>query len=492
MLGLQITALLLLMIPSSVLSENTHGTADRVPAAHHMAVCHEIASQLSSASSAPYTGSARYEDDISHNFLSSTRRSACSVEPGTVHDVGLIMKAVARTRTPFAGGGHAYNPEFSSTLGVHISMTRFSKVAYNPEHKVVDVGSGLRWDHVYAALEHYGVAVAGARASGVGVGGLSLGGGYSWLTNQYGLVVDNIVGYEVVLSNGTVVHATASSHPDLFFGLKGGCNNFGVVTKFTMRAHPLGKVWGGNIFISGRYAAQINSAIMRFVSQVDDPKAALLPTYGYREGQVLCSVMMFYAGSRQPPGIFNDFLSLPSISRNISTRSYLSLKQSIGHDALKEFRGINTTPTFLNYTKRILDAIVNETSYWGPHLSHKSELTLSYAIEPFLPSILSHGKETAWPPTRSQVYVPTSIYLTWTNPRYDDIMANAIRASAAHLTQVAMDEGQDLTNASPYGNYAIFVTPVDEIFGQNLARMRRIKDNYDPQRVMDLAGGWKV
>ena len=100
-------------------------------------------------------------------------------------------------------------------------MFRFSEVIYNNASQTVDVGSGLIWDDVYAALEPFGVNVVGGRVTGVGVAGFSLGGGYSWLTNQYGLTVDNILSYELVLPNGTVT-TVDENIPDLFFGLKVG------------------------------------------------------------------------------------------------------------------------------------------------------------------------------------------------------------------------------------------------------------------------------
>jgi FAD/FMN-containing dehydrogenase len=109
------------------------------------------------------------------------------------------LKIIGQYRVPFAvkGGGHAANPGFSSTIGVHISMNRFEKVIYHSDNQTVDVGSGLIWDDVYEALEPYNVSVVGGRISGVGVAGLALGGGYSWKSNQYGLCIDNIFEYEV-------------------------------------------------------------------------------------------------------------------------------------------------------------------------------------------------------------------------------------------------------------------------------------------------------
>ena len=102
-------------------------------------------------------------------------------------------------RIPFAikGGGHTFNPGFSSTTGIHISMTRFRNVNYHSDNQTVDIGAGLVWDDVYNALEPFNVTVVGGRVASVGIGGLVLGGGYSWKSSQYGLSLDNVYEYEV-------------------------------------------------------------------------------------------------------------------------------------------------------------------------------------------------------------------------------------------------------------------------------------------------------
>ena len=112
------------------------------------------------------------------------------------------MKIIGTNRVPFAikSGGHTLNPGFSSTPGVHIAMKRCNKTIYHPNNQTVDVGPGLIWDDVYQALEPYNVSVLGGRVSGVGVGGFSLGGGYGWKSNQYGLTIDNIFEYQVRFS----------------------------------------------------------------------------------------------------------------------------------------------------------------------------------------------------------------------------------------------------------------------------------------------------
>lgn len=141
------------------------------------------------------------------------------------------------------GGGHASNPGYSSSSGVQIIMKRFSAVTVDETASTAVIGMGLVWDDVYEALEPYSVNVVGGRVTGVGVAGFALGGGYSWKTSQYGLTVDNIVEFDLVLPNGTFVQVTEDNYPDLMWGLKGGYNNFGIVTQITMKTYLQTEVW---------------------------------------------------------------------------------------------------------------------------------------------------------------------------------------------------------------------------------------------------------
>lgn len=120
---------------------------------------------------------------------------------------------------------------------------------------------------------------------------------------------------------------------------------------------------------------------------------------------------------------------------------------------------------------------------------------MSYAVEPFLPSAFLHNtSEAAYPPSsaRSQGLLPSNIYFAWTSSLSDSEFYDAARQSAARIQSVAESEGQtDLAAAPLYPNYAIFSTPLENMYAENVARLKALKNVVDPDNVMGLAGGFK-
>ncbi|EJD01924.1 FAD-binding domain-containing protein [Fomitiporia mediterranea MF3/22] len=457
-------------------------------------VCDDIAGAVSNASDVSYPPELSYTSGISHWASSSSQFSACSVEPGSAEDVGKILQIVAKNRTPFAvkGGGHTANPGFSSTEGVHITMKRFNSVVYNADSGTADVGAGLLWDDVYGALEQHGVSVLGGRVSGVGVAGFTLGGGYSWKSNQFGLTIDSVQGYELVLPNGTVTTVT-SDDDDLFFGLKVGFNNFGIVTKFTFKTYPQTQVWGGLMVFTGDQFNRLSAAVSKFAETVTDPKAALIAEFNALAGLPGATLNLFYDAPDQPDGIFDDFLNTPHVSKDVSTRSLLSLVQATPSDATSGQRGAFHTVSVQNYTSSLLDVILDQVKSVGANITSvlSSGTFISYDVEPFLPSLFTHGSPSAYPPSRSSALYPLNLYYAWDFPTSDSYFHTAIQQSAQVIEAAAVAEGQNVGDAALYGNYAVAGTPLERIYGDNLPRLEQIKASVDPEDVMSLAGGWK-
>ena len=131
--------------------------------------------------------------------------------------------------------------------------------------------------------------------------------------------------------------------------------------------------------------------------------------------------------------------------------------------------------------------------FWGDRLTKYDNSTLVvYSLDPFESDILTHGGPSAYPPNRPFAVLPSSIYLGWTDESVDNFMADAMRTSAATLVEAGIQDGQNLTDAAPYVNYAFLGTPMESMYGENLERLRGIRKRYDPGDVMGLASGWKL
>ncbi|KAI9449101.1 FAD-binding domain-containing protein [Lactarius psammicola] len=458
------------------------------------ATCHQIAAAISNASEVFYPPSLQYVSDITHTYASSSEASTCSVEPGSADDVSKILRIIGSTRTPFAvmSGGHMANPGFSSTRGVQISMARFDKIKVDSTAGTVELGSGLTWDQVYAALDPIGITVIGGRVRGIGVAGLTLGGGLSFKSNQYGLSIDNVVSYDLVLPNGTITSVT-SNDTDLWFGLRGGMNNFGIVTKFVFNSYPQSKVWGGIVFYPPNQLDAVKDALVRY-QQKQDVKAALAVFLSYASGQMISGSVLFYDAPVPPQGLFDEFLAIPTTLKNVSTSSFLDLILSLNPlsppPSSARYYQIGVPVTL--YSPAVFDAFVNRTMVWGARVaSLDKNATVAVTLEPFDGGIFSHGSGSAYPPDRSQAVFQSIISTTWTDASIDGVIAPALRKESAAIHAVALADGQNVSHAAVYVNYALFDTPLKDIYGQNVPRLRKIRAAIDPEDVMGLAGGFK-
>lgn len=177
-------------------------------------------------------------------------------------DVADVVAAVNHARdrqllVAIRGGGHN-GPGFGSCDGgMVIDMSPMKRVDVDPATRMVRVEAGCTQADVDRATSVHGLAVPAGIVSTTGVAGLTLGGGTGYLTRKHGLTIDNLLAADVVLADGSMVTASVDKHPELFWALRGGGGNFGVVTRFTFQAHPAGDVYAGPIFYDIAHAAEI-------------------------------------------------------------------------------------------------------------------------------------------------------------------------------------------------------------------------------------------
>ena len=163
------------------------------------------------------------------------------------------------------GGGHNGGGLGTCDDGVVIDLSQLKGVDVDPRARTVRVAGGCTWGEVDRATGEHGLATPSGIISTTGVGGLTLGGGLGHLTRKCGLTIDNLLEAELVLANGERVRASVGENPDLYWAIRGGGGNFGVVTSFLFRLHDVGTVVGGPTFWSVEQAAEVLSAYREFL-----------------------------------------------------------------------------------------------------------------------------------------------------------------------------------------------------------------------------------
>jgi FAD/FMN-containing dehydrogenase len=188
-------------------------------------------------------GESAYTDKPIFNAMHQRRPAMIARCAGTA-DVVTAVKFARQHGLLIAvrGGGHSVAGHSSCDGGLVIDLTRMRGVDADPDTRVARVQGGALWADVDRETQPYGLVVPGGVVSETGVAGLTLGGGEGWVRRKYGLTIDSLLSARVVCADGSVHTASPTSEPDLFWALRGGGGNFGVVTSFEFRAHPLGPI----------------------------------------------------------------------------------------------------------------------------------------------------------------------------------------------------------------------------------------------------------
>jgi FAD/FMN-containing dehydrogenase len=196
------------------------------------------------------------------------RHPAAVAYANDADDVGAAIRAACGARLAFTvrAGGHSVSGRSVRDGALCIDLRALNGVEVDPRSAVVRVGGGALLSELDVATQQHGLAVPAGQISHTGVGGLTLGGGIGWLMRHHGLTIDSLLAAEVVLADGRIVRASADEHADLFWALRGGGGEFGVVTRFEFRAHRVGPTVLGGMLVypweQARAAFQATRALM--------------------------------------------------------------------------------------------------------------------------------------------------------------------------------------------------------------------------------------
>ncbi|KAI1178818.1 hypothetical protein F4777DRAFT_63078 [Nemania sp. FL0916] len=269
-------------------------------------------------------------------------KPSCILFPTSAAEVSVIIQTINEGDEHFAikSGGHNPNNYYSSVAGGPlISTARLNEAILDANTGVLRMGPGNRLDEIAAKLQGSGWTFVGGRIGNTGTGGLLLGGGLSYMSAQYGWAASSALEYEVVLANGTIVTASDTENSDLARALRGGGNNFGVVTTYTLQTYRQGNIWGGNVIYlhTDTVASNLLRAVRDFTEYNTDDKAAVIVTAERSTGLVIPELIdielidtwilfLFYDGPTPPADLFRNFTEagLP-ILNTARTRTYSDL-----------------------------------------------------------------------------------------------------------------------------------------------------------------------
>jgi hypothetical protein len=219
---------------------------------------------------------------------------------GFARDHGLLLAV--------RGGGHNGAGLGTCDDGVVVDLSLLKDIEVDPANKTVRVGGGCLWSEVDSATNAHGLATPSGIISTTGVGGLTLGGGLGHLTRKHGLTIDNLLEAELVLASGERVRASSAENPDLFWAIRGGGGNFGVVTSFTFRLHEVGTVIGGPTFWPVEQGAEVLSAYREFLPSAPRELSGFFAFHTVPPGppfpeeihmRKVCGVVWCYVGAEQ-------------------------------------------------------------------------------------------------------------------------------------------------------------------------------------------------
>ncbi|KAK8076221.1 FAD binding domain-containing protein [Apiospora phragmitis] len=437
--------------------------------------------------------------------LGARLRSWAIVQPRTTDEVSRTVKAiVAVPGAQFAirSGGHMWWPGASNiTEGVTIDLGRMRTTTYDPATRLAAVQPGAKWNDVYPVVEKQGRMVTGGRVGDVGVGGYLTGGGLSFHNCRTGLACDSVVRYEVVLGDGRIVEADKDNNPDLYHALKGGGNNFGVVTRFDLETFEAKTCWGGFAMYSDEAGPALLEAYGDYMHHASkDPSGAFMLFWTYdsaRDEVSWMSVLMGLDGDAEAK-MYQKTLEVPSNFAQMGSTSIYKIASSI-----KVPNGKYTAWRTLCF--KYDEALVKKTHARSAQLTQAvrdlapadAKFSLGYVIQPVLKNIGTQSRARALD-TMGLGDVPHDSCMFLIMAEFDTPQLHA--AAAPHI-EVAFGDVEAAAAALDAGTRWLYLNycdpsqnPLASYGAEAVERLKVVSRKYDPEGVFQkrVPGGFKI
>ncbi|HKE16195.1 MAG TPA: FAD-binding oxidoreductase [Kofleriaceae bacterium] len=381
------------------------------------------------------------------------------------------------------GGGHSAPGFGTNDGGVVIDLSPMKSVWVDPAGRTARAGGGATWGDYNHATHAFGLATPGGIISTTGIAGLTLGGGIGYLTRGYGLSCDNLLSAEVVTADGRIAQASSVENPDLYWALRGGGGNFGVVTSFEFRAHPVKDVHVGIFFYEVDRVADVLRFFRSYIADAPEglgafPAFQIAPPLEFipkkRHGDTFCASIVHWAGPLdQGEKALKPFREIaPVVAEMSGPMPYPALNMAFDGLFPKGIRSYWKG----NFVTELTDEAI------AAHVEHGSkvpEVSATMHLYPINGAVHRVGADESAFAFRKQLFAEV-IVCAWTDPTKD-----------AERIQWVRDYYRATAPHSEPGGYVNFMAEDDgarvtDNYGGNYKRLAEVKKKYDPDNLFRM------
>ncbi|KAK8098735.1 FAD-binding domain-containing protein [Apiospora kogelbergensis] len=394
--------------------------------------------------------------------------------------------------TPFASSANIQD-------GITVDLRGLKGIFVDEDKSNVEIAVGETWESVYTELEKHDLTVAGARDARIGVGGFILGGGLSIHSSKLGFACDSVTEFKIVLSSGELARANSSENPGLWWALKGGLNNFGIVTSFKMKTLKSGSIWGGVTYYMPEAFPNLLERACDFVNNETDSDTHVMCSAGYGFGHQAATCIMYHTRGIENAPSLQRFTSLgPQIEQMNTMRVSTQLGFS---EELAKFSTSGKRQFWTSLTIKP-DVSLMEAFYarWQETLDQVKDadgFIFSFGFHPLTKSLLESsakagGNAMAIPALDGPLFVAL-INPIWSSTSDDGRILAAVEKLVTDLRQMAEKKG--LLHRYIFTNYGFQNDDVIVGYGaESSQRLRETSARYDPDGIFQkgVPGGFKL
>jgi hypothetical protein len=390
------------------------------------------------------------------------RRPAALARCESVEDVRRAVLAATQAGLEIAvrGGGHSFPGYSMGEGGLVIDLSRMNRVTVEPDARLARVQGGALLADLDAEAQAHGLATTVGMISHTGVGGLTLGGGMGWLSRLFGLSIDNLVSAEIVVADGRVLQVDERRHPDLFWAIRGGGGNFGVVTEFEFRLHEVGRMVQFGLFFWGLDQGTEALRLMRDlihdlpisinavpVAGLTTPPAPFVPPEHHFENGYALLLTGFGDPAEHDQVVQHVRAALPPLFDLVAPMPYVALQQLIDEPNAWGSYGYDKGA----YLADLTDDVINVLTTYVARKTSPLSLLIFYRLDGAYAAVADQAT-------------------AFSGPRIRELSDDLRPYTLGSMTYV---------NVTPEPD----VDEVQDVYGAKFTRLQDVKTTYDPDNV---------